>query len=97
MTTANRLRVYTGPKSGPTKRQVRTAGPETDALIQRCIDARLAAKKSQGALAVELGIDRSGITKIETKAHAVLLTRFVRYAKACGLRLIVVPLGEGPA
>jgi hypothetical protein len=90
-----RLLHSSGPTSGPTKRQPRSLGPEADALIQRCIESRLAAKQSQGAIAQAMGGARENITKIETKANCPLLPRFIRYARACGLAVRLVPLAEG--
>jgi len=88
------LRSYTGPRRGPKQRKPRSLGPTADTLIERCRAARLEAEISQGEVARAIGVDRSQVPKIESRVHEPGLSKFLRYATACGMTVLVVPTEE---
>ncbi|ARE80261.1 helix-turn-helix domain-containing protein [Campylobacter helveticus] len=61
-------------------------------LQKKLIAARIKSKKTQSALALELGIKQSQLARFETKLNNPSFDTLIKYAKAVGLKKLRISL-----
>ncbi|MCR2057483.1 helix-turn-helix domain-containing protein [Campylobacter helveticus] len=61
-------------------------------LQKKLIAARIKSKKTQSALALELGIKQSQLARFETKLNNPSFDTLIKYAKAVGLKELRISL-----